>query len=541
MSRATGTRHGRGPQRARRLLRAGAVAVAAALLLAGCSLGQQKLPTQTSTPLPAASAPTTSTTPGASASAQAAADAAATRKLYSQALVWTDCSGGFQCAKAKAPLDWEKPSGAQITLALIRKPATGKRLGSLFVNPGGPGESAVDFVRSNVGDMDKTIQEHYDVVGFDPRGVGASTAVSCYDDTEFTKYLYDILPGQRGSTEWLAAARASTAAFGKACLKNTGALLGHIDTWSTAHDLDMLRSDVGDAKVNYFGFSYGTVIGSVYADLFPGNVGRMALDGVTDPAKSYDELVEEQTKGFESNLRSYLEWCLGGSDKTCPFSGSVDSALSRIGQLLQQVDQNPIRNSDGRMLGSTTLVTAIITPLYSQSAWPNLDVLFRDVANGSAKVAFLLADSYNDRSSDGKFSSNLIEAFSAIDCVDYTFDDDLAHMRAEAAKLEQIAPTIGKYQSYGGIACDGWPVRATHPLGPVSAPGAAPILVVGTTNDPATPYQEAVDVSKELESAHLVTYHGNGHTAYGQSNSCVTGTVDDYFVNGTVPAEDPNC
>jgi len=515
----------------RRGLRAIAAALTAGLLLVGCTTAQHKLPTQTSTPV---ASPQVSAT-------LSAADAAAAKKFYTQTLVWKDCSGGFQCATAKAPLDWAHPAqGTPISLALIRKSATGQRLGSLFVNPGGPGVSGVSFVRNSVGATSATLQKHFDVIGWDPRGVGASSAVKCYDDKGLDSFLYGITPGERGSPEWLAANKKATTDLGQACLKNTGQLLGHIDTASTAHDLDMLRANVGDAKLNYFGFSYGTMIGAIYADLFPKNVGRMTLDGVVDPASSYDDLTELQAQGFESNLKAYAQWCLT-QDKNCPFSGSADQVMTSIAGLLDKVQKNPIKNADGRMLGASTLLLAIITPLYATSNWPALDTLFKDVSKGSAKVAFILADDYNDRDQSGKYTTNTAVAFQAIDCLDYTFDTDLAHMQSEAKRIAQVAPVMGPFFSYGGITCWNWPFKPVRDPAPVHATGSAPILVLGTTNDPATPYQQSVNLAKSLDNGHLVTWNGSGHTAYGRSNSCVSNTVDDYFVKGTVPAKDPHC
>ncbi|MFC4243392.1 alpha/beta hydrolase [Gryllotalpicola reticulitermitis] len=516
----------------RRGFRALAVFVASIALLAGCTSLSPKLPTKTSTPVQ---------TGVSSSPTQTPADAAATQKYYTQHLVWKDCGGGFQCTTAEAPIDWSHPSqGAPIHLALIQKPAKGHAIGSLFTNPGGPGESGVDFVRQGTGNTSAQLQQNYDVIGWDPRGVGQSTEVKCYDDKQLDDYVYGILPGARGSAQWRAASEKETAALGAACLKNTGSLLGHVDTASTAHDLDMLRSDVGDPKLNYLGFSYGTMIGAIYAGMFPKNVGRMTLDGVVDPASSFDDLTTLQAGGFESNLKAYAQWCLT-QDKTCPFRGSVSSVLSDVSALLNQVQAHPIKNSDGRLLGAGTLETAIIFPLYSTASWPALDVLFKDVANGSAKVAFELADQYNNRTAAGAYTVNTVVAFQAIDCLDYTFDTDLGHMQAQAAQLAAAYPVVGPFFSYGGIACSGWPVKPVRTPAPVTAAGSAPILVLGTTNDPATPYQQSVNLAHELQNGHLITWHGSGHTAYGRSNSCVSNAVDNYFVHGTVPASDPNC
>lgn len=466
--------------------------------------------------------------------------AAALRPFYTQKLVWHDCAQGKQCTTAKAPLDWKHPSAGEIDLALIRQQATGTKQGSLLVNPGGPGGSGYDFVKDSVNyATDKTLQSHFDIVGFDPRGVGRSTAVKCYDAAQMDDYLYGITPGRRGSDAWIAENVTMSKEFGSACAKNTGALLDHVDTVSAARDLDLLRAVLGDKKLNYLGYSYGTYLGAVYAGLYPGKTGRLVLDGALDPAASNFDVTKVQAEGFESALRAYLAQCL--TQKDCPFSGTVDDGMATISRLLASVEASPIRNSDGRELGANTLVTAIIYPLYDATAWSYLNSMFTDVMKGSARIAFTLADGYNSRNSDGTYSDNSTEAFMAINCLDYSYDDDPATMRAQAQELAQAAPVIGPYMAYGDIGCANWPYKTTVQRGPIAAAGSAPILVVGTTNDPATPYVWAKDLASELENGHLLTYKGEGHTAYNKSNSCVNDAVDSFLVDGTIPPKGTTC
>ncbi|MCX7520932.1 alpha/beta hydrolase [Microbacterium sp. STN6] len=461
-------------------------------------------------------------------------------RYYHQVITWTSCGNDMQCGKAMVPLDWKNPSHATIELALVRHLATGKSLGSLLVNPGGPGGSGVDFVENNLDyATDTTLQTHYTIVGFDPRGVGKSTKVTCYGPAKMDQYLYGITTGTRGSAAWIAAQTEEAKDFASACEKNTGALLAHVDTVSAARDLDVLRAALGDTKLHYLGYSYGTYLGATYASLFPDKVGRLVLDGAIDPAASNFDVTMEQSKGFESALRAYLKSCLGGKD--CPFTGTVERSMTTVGDLLSSVEASPIRNADGRELGADTLLTAIIYPLYDANAWSYLSQMFTEVMKGKASLAFTLADAYNNRSSNGTYGDNSTEAFMAINCLDYTYDDNPAVMRSQEQKLEQAAPVIGRYMGYGDIGCATWPYHSTTKRGPITAPGAAPILVVGTTNDPATPYVWAQNLAGELQSGHLITYHGEGHTAYNKSNSCVNDAVDGYFVSGTVPSTDPMC
>ncbi|PPG67891.1 alpha/beta hydrolase [Rathayibacter rathayi] len=467
--------------------------------------------------------------------------AAGLEPYYSQVLVWDDCGDGVFCTDATVPLDWDDPSGATASIALIRRPATqGPTLGSLLVNPGGPGGSGVDLIRDSAGyAVDSALAARYDVVGFDPRGVGASTAVSCLDAAGLDSYLYDIPPGERGSDEWIQAQRASAAAFAAACEQRSGPLLAEVGTSSAARDLDVLRAALGDDTLHYLGYSYGTFLGATYAGLFPERVGRLVLDGAIDPAATSSDVVLEQAKGFESALRAYLADCLRSAD--CPFTGTVDEGMSQIRGMLEDVDASPIRAPDGRELGANTLFTAIVYPLYDATAWKALSEMLADVRKGDAAIAFEYADSYNGRDADGQYSDNTAEAFLAINCVDYSNDADTASMRADEAALEQAAPTIGRYLAYGDILCSQWPAAFEGSRAPITAEGSAPILVVGTTNDPATPYVWAQALSGELSAGHLVTYHGEGHTAYNKSNSCVNDAVDAYLLEGTVPKEDPQC
>lgn len=499
-----------------------AAALSLVLALSGCS------------PWFGSSAPMTSTPTEEEVSAELA-------PFYSQVLRWESCHNGFQCARADAPLDWEDPSRDSIELALIRTVATGDRLGSLLINPGGPGASGVSFVAESLDfAVSARLQSSYDIVGFDPRGVGESSAVDCYDDPDaLTAYLYDVSPHEVGSEAWIDDIEQSAAEFGAACLEHTGELLGYVDTVSAARDLDLLRAILGDSKLNYLGYSYGTLLGATYAELYPQNTGRLVLDGAIDPSTTDFEVTATQAQGFESALRAYLADCMTGTN--CPFRGTVDEAMGDIRALLDSLAASPLRSSDGRQLGSGAMFNAIILPLYSVSTWPYLTDLFIEVMQGKSELAFRLADSYYGRAEDGTFADNSTEAFIAINCLDYEATGTRDTLRAEAAKLARLAPVLGPQMSYGGTSCDDWPFPPTRQRGPIVAEGSGPIVVVGTTNDPATPYKWAVALVDQLENGFLVTYDGEGHTAYNKSNACVNDAVDGYFIDGIVPKTDPLC
>lgn len=500
-----------------------AAAFAAALLLTGCVQWFQP-------PAPPESTPTGETVP------------AALEPYYHQVLSWSPCGNGKQCATAIAPLDWADPGGERIELALVRQVATsGGRQGSLLVNPGGPGASGKAFILDSVdfatGDR---LQAAFDVVGFDPRGVGDSTAVACYEHPrELDEHLFTVVRSEPGSEEWIAAARAQAERFGAACAEHTGPLLAHVDTASAARDLDMLRAALGDQRLNYLGYSYGSLLGQQYAELFPERAGRLVLDGAVDPAATGFDLSAGQARGFERALAAFLEDC--HSIRDCPFTGPVAQDQALVRTLLDTLDASPLAAEDGRQLGSATMFTAIILPLYNTSNWPMLRSLFDSVFAGEADYAFSLADSYYARNPDGGYRSNQTEAFVAINCLGPREQDDPDAMRAQAQHLAELAPVFGPQLAYGALGCAGWPHPSLREAGPITAPGSPDILVLGTSGDPATPYEWSVAVAAALANGHLVSYDGQGHTAYNKSNACVNRAVEDFLVDGTIPPADPRC
>ncbi len=459
--------------------------------------------------------------------------------LYAQKVAWAAC-GEDQCATVTAPVDWADLSLGTIDLALEKHVATGAdRKGSLLINPGGPGQSGIDFLSSAVSNLlGPGILAAYDIVAFDPRGTGASTAVRCGGGTLVDDYLTADV--EIRSQAELDAARARVADVGKACLDATGQLMGHVDTVSAAKDLDLLRALVGDPKLNFLGYSYGTFLGSTYAGLFPDKVGRFVLDGALDPSMTNDELSLQQAEGFEKALRAYVADCQAA--RGCPLTGTVDDGMKQIRQLVDRAKVRPLDAGGGATVNGALASYGIIVTLYDDSSWPYLTAALTEALTQSSGATLLqLANIYLDRNADGTYTSNAMMAFTAINCLDYpvvsrSYDDLVAFAATAAA----VAPTFGD-QFAMTAGCEAWPEQPTREPAAIHAVGAGPILVVGTTGDPATPYSWAQALASQLDSGHLLTWKGQGHTAYGRSNACVSDAVDGYLLDGTVPADGTTC
>ncbi|MCC4250223.1 MULTISPECIES: alpha/beta hydrolase [Microbacterium] len=459
---------------------------------------------------------------------------------YGQTLDWEECGTGLDCTTVTVPRDYSDPASGELELAVARHRATsGNPIGSLLTNPGGPGAAGVSLMKQALSILvDDTLTEAYDVIGFDPRGVGESTAVTCYDPPGLDAYLYDIPPGARGSDERQAALDQRAADFAAACEQHSDGILPYITTENSARDMDVLRAVLGDSKLTYLGFSYGTFLGATYAGLFPERVGRMVLDGGIDPSVSGTDTSLRQAVGFEQSLRAFMSDCLGTDE--CPFAGEVDDALSDLSALLARVDARPITAADGRRLGGDSLMTAITAALYSEESWPYLRSALSEVNDGRADVAFQLADFYNGRVGD-HYDGNTMEAFVAYNCMDYPDEGTDADLAALQQRLDAEAPIVAPYWAGGGDPCASWPVPPTGEREPITAPGSPPIVVIGTTGDPATPYEGAQSLASQLAQGVLVTNVGEGHLGYNKGNACVTDAVDAYLVDGTVPEDGLRC
>lgn len=503
-----------------------------ALLLAGCVGGKdQSTPSEDGT-----DTPDTPSTVDPSLGLDA---------FYGQTLAWQDCDEEdqhYECATVQAPLDWDDPTAGAIELAVKRVPASGpadQRIGSLLMNPGGPGASGIDFLTSAVSYvLGEDVLAAYDAVGFDPRGVGGSTPVGCGDDATVDEFLITDFPME--SQADVEAARERVRAFGEACLANTGPVLGEVDTVSAARDMDLMRAVLGDEKLYYLGFSYGTFLGATYADLYPENVGRLVLDGALDPSMSNDDLLLGQAVGFENALRAYVENCQ--QDSSCPLGGSLDAGLAQVAEVVKKAEASPLPTSMGQEVNGTLAWYGIIVTMYDDQSWPYLTMALDEAMNaGTGDTLLQLANFYLDRTPDGHYTANANLAFQAINCLDYPMvARDYDEMVAFADQMEAVAPTFGREMAMG-VGCETWPFQPTGERKPITAEGADPILVVGTTGDPATPYEWAVALADQLASAELLTWEGEGHTAYGRGGACVSDVVETYLLQGELPAGGASC
>ncbi|MCY0905635.1 alpha/beta hydrolase [Arthrobacter sp. H14-L1] len=501
-----------------------AAAVAGALLLSSCTL----------------LAPTTDAAPIVSSAAaeNLVGTPADLKTYYTQAVTWNGCEKSFECTTVKVPLDYSAPQGKSLSLALIRLAATGERQGSLLVNPGGPGASGYNMVRDGGKSyFSAKLRGAYDVVGFDPRGVQRSSPVQCVDDATQDKERQQTfdLDTDAGLAGYEARQKADTAQ----CEAKSGGILPYIDTESSAKDMDVIRAVLNDKKLNYMGFSYGTKLGATYAGLFPHNVGKFSLDGALDPSLTDADITMGQAAGFEQAIHSWAAHCL--QDAKCPVSGTPEQAVQQIRDLRASYVDNPQKTKDGRLVTAEEFTGALAFAMYSTDLWDPLESALTTAFKGDSNAILTLADYSADRDSSGHYTTNTAAAFTAINCLDYPMDTDVAAMRSQAQELEKVSPTFGKMLGYSGLTCKDWPAPVVDKPAKVTADGAGPILVIGTTRDPATPYQWAQSLRAQLSSGVLVTWDGDGHTAYGRANDCLTKAVDGYFVDGSVPADKTRC
>jgi pimeloyl-ACP methyl ester carboxylesterase len=514
-----------------------AAAMVATLLLAGCTAtisGRGSADPGHRSPV--------STSPGASSSAPAP-----------DAAKFTDCSSlfnlkdlpfpagraerlSFSCARVKVPLDHDHPAGGSIEIEVLRVHDSNNKSGeSLMVNPGGPGASAIEYAVGLAIELSDRLLSHFDLLAFDPRGVGLSSPVECLSDSEKDQ-LNAAAPDVLTATG-LAEAKHLAEMVATKCNAKYGSGLADYNTVQTAKDMEQIRGAVGNKPLSYLGFSYGTELGSVYAHLYPEHIGVAVLDGAVDPLTDDITSFANQLKGFEGAFDQFQDNCLTHSP--CK---SLGNPRQVVYDLVKQANQTPLKSSksgEGRTATGSIVLTGVLYALYRQSDWHDLGDALIAAKGGDAKGLFRLADNYNRRRPDGHYS-NASDANTTISCNDSEPGPSDDTIKATAIKWVKDYPMFGRWSAPALFSCQVWqPDRTPVPL--PSAPTPHKVLVVGNLHDPATPYKGAVDLAKTMGNAALLSWDGEGHTSFLQGSTCIDNYVEDYLINGTVPPANKTC
>ncbi|QWF79064.1 alpha/beta hydrolase [Amycolatopsis sp. CA-230715] len=480
-------------------------------------------------------------------------------RFYGQPLTWGDCapyatSGGaksafavktLQCARLTVPLDYAKPDGDTITIGVLRHKATDQdnRIGSLVMNPGGPGASGMEAAANlSQGAAQGELGKRFDFVGFDPRGIGASEPqVRCLTDKERDANREEDLEAD-GSPAGVAKQETEAKDFAGKCAQRTehgDAMLANVGTRDVVKDMDVLRSALGDEKLSYLGYSYGTRIGSTYAEAFPKNVRAMVLDGALDPDQDSVESLVAQGQGFGKAFGQYASWCAARQD--CALGANPAGATKAFQDLVRPLVHLPVTLTDGRKLTFGDATLAAIQALYSQQLWEPLNSGLNELKLGKGATLMALADQYNERDRSGRYATTQ-DAFTAIRCVDDPRVTDKNKILDAGRRYDEAAPFLddGGPQGAALDSCAFWPVPNTSKPHEPTVGGLPPVLVVSTTNDPATPYDAGVNLAKAMKGS-LLTYEGTQHTVFLQGIGCVDSAGTKYLVDGTVPPEGTRC
>ncbi len=461
--------------------------------------------------------------------------------FYDQQLDWQPCHDGDddECATMKVPLDYAHPKGESIRLALLKVLARepDAKVGSLVVNPGGPGVAGHVVRRRWRHLLGRRVARPLRHRRLRPARHRRKHKRRL-PDRRATRRLPRVGPGA-GLAGRAGRVRHLARTFGEGCVTNSGALAAHVSTVEAVRDMDILRAVLGEPRLDFFGASYGTKLGATYAQIFPNRIGRMVLDGAVDLSLDRREMAIQQAEGFETALRAYVGNCVDSGD--CFLGDSVDAGIARIQQFLADVDATPLPAQNDRKLTAGNAFYGIAAPLYVRDYWTLLSLSLRQAFGGDGTSLLLLSDTYANRNPGGGYANNSLEANWDIGCLDDPASIPISKVARLVPAFEKAAPTFGEAFAYPLINCSGFTPRSTLPVPHNKARGAPPLLVIGTTRDPATPLRWAVALADQLSSAVLVTRDGDGHTGYHSDNSCVDATVENYLVDGTVPTSDVDC
>lgn len=446
----------------------------------------------------------------------------------------------YECATITVPQDWGAASGSEtfeIALLRVRSNTQKDRIGSVVINPGGPGGSGINTAvylsfGSAFGGFPTEVTDRFDIVGFDPRGVARSSPVKCISDADLdASFGYDPDPDSKAEFDGLVAL---TDRIGDACGAKYGDKLRLYSTEQAARDIDAVRTAVGDDKLTYLGYSYGTLLGATYAQLFPDKVRALVLDGAVDPRQDFVAGSESQARGFERAFGNFTKWCAQNASR-CPIGPDARAAVTAA---VEKARVSPVKDRQGRQATSGWVFYAVISSLYTESGWEKLATAIDQIERGDPTGVFELADSYAERDEDGDYS-NLFDANLAVNCADQEEQVTVQQVRDLQGQWRRKYPLFGSALAVSMLSCTNWPAqRDPYPTGPAS--GAPPILVVGTTGDPATPYEQTPKLAGMLGVGRVLTWEGEGHTAYPQTQ-CISEAVDRYLIDLTVPPEGKRC
>jgi pimeloyl-ACP methyl ester carboxylesterase len=451
--------------------------------------------------------------------------------FYSQDIEWRNC-GNADCTTFQVPLDYQDPGGATISLSMTRVRASGESIGSLFVNPGGPGGSAVEYAKAADFIVTDQVREVFDVVGVDPRGVGLSEPIKCLTDQQRDLFLAgEVTPDTSLEEQRLIL---DSEVVGSACEANDNPLISHMSTIEVARDMDIARALVGDPVMNMVGKSYGTAIAAIYSQLFPERVGRMVLDGVLPTYLDQFQVTREQAEEFEVLLQYFVQQCLGQED--CPLTGNVDQGVQQVQDFLLALDSRPLVGRGGRELTEGLAAYAILTYLYfPESDFDQLrPALNAAMTLGDPDPLLEILDRRLSRTPDGRYSDNSTDAFYAVSCLDLPVTASVEQIGEFAAELSNSAPTFGEALGWGALVCRNWPYQSAQKPD-ITAGLAPPVMIVATEFDPATPARWGLDLAQRLGNAEVVEWQGGyNHTGYFEGSDCVTERVDSFLIGGEI-------